>query len=124
MEQQRPIPGQVPVQGREFLYVEHASEDSFQQMFDDIGAFIEASVQPLPRGGLITTNAVLTLPSGESLFGLSFKGDVDRWEDGILRFAEARRLLTAKIQGSNVITRDGKTCPLSACVVRFFGGKA
>jgi hypothetical protein len=118
--EQRPTPGTISVPGREFLYVQHADERSFAKLFDDIGVFIEKSVKPLPRGGFITTNAILTLPSGVSLFGLSFKGDLSGWEKGIVGFAEARNLLTAKIRGSSVVLGTGETSPLNACAVRYF----
>jgi len=112
-----PIPGSRPIPGRQFLYVEAASEAEFQTAFHAIGAFIEEEPLPFPEGGMISENTKLILRDGPTFFGLSFKGDVVRWEAGIRGFCKARQRRVGGVIDQRFVLDDGQSMPLESCTV-------
>jgi len=88
------------------------------ELFADLGRFVEAHVKPLPAGGMLTAKTAIRVPQGDSFFGISVSGDLDRWEEGIRAFAESRGLLTAKVRGEALVSSDGRSRLLDTCVVQ------
>ena len=110
----RHIPGSIEVPGRVFLYLEHADPAQFQQTFDAISEQCEGERMPA-SGGIITENVILTIPSGASFCGLSFKGDVVRWEAGVASFAKANGCRVLRVRGGQVEVSDGTSWSLAEC---------
>jgi hypothetical protein len=111
-------PDTVDVPGMRFVYIEHADAARFMGLFSDLVSFIEATLKPLPAGAILTTNTIIRLRSGVAYFGVSVKGELDRWEQGIRAFAESRGLRMGRVTGQAFVSSDGATHPLAACTVQ------
>ena len=111
------LPGSIPVKGRRFLYLQAADTADFLRAFRSIGDLIEAREPQFPAGGMLSENFQVTTPDGRSFFGLSFKGDLDRWGSGIEAFAgEAGRALAA-VENEQFRVDDGAVFALRDCRV-------
>ena len=108
-------PGTFDVPGKRFVYIENGDPARLSDLFSDLGGFIEDNVKPLPTGGMLTTNTAIRIPSGICYYGISVKGEMDRWEQGIQAFAEARGLRTGRVTGHALVSSDGAIHPLEAC---------
>jgi len=114
----RVMPGSIPVEGREFMYLESQSPNTFAELFPTI---VTAGQGPLPKhGGLLNENALIRLPDGKIIHGLSFKGDLKGWRRSIIEGSEKLGILWGEIVGQNVKLSNGREYPLDACVVELY----
>lgn len=111
------VPRTVDAPGKRFVYIEHGDPARFMELFSDLATFVEAHVQPLPAGGMLTTNTAIRLPSGNSFVAVSVRGELDQWERAIQAFADSKGLRTAKVRGHALVSSDGHVQPLEACAV-------
>jgi hypothetical protein len=120
----RHIPGTIKVEGREFLYILDNGEDFFvgkkrskrESLFSKITClFFKAK-----KGGALSENCKIWLPTGELFHGVSYKGDIEGWREGIIQAAIHLGLLTAKIVKENIEISDGRKYALSECKVEFY----
>ena len=72
------------------------------------------------QGGALSENCKIWLPTGELFHGLSYKGDIVGWREGIIEAAIHLGLLTAKIVRENIEISDGRNYALSECKVEFY----
>ncbi len=112
---ERVVPGLPKVPHREFLYVEHDGDaGAFLRVFDELADVAWTQSRP-SSGGVITENAVLTVPSGERFFCVSYKGDLQSWRNGLAAGARALGRRTATVDGTVLQASDGVVWPLDAC---------
>lgn len=116
----RAMPGAVPVEGREFLYVEvHGSED--------FGALLDQQEKvctdlALPRfGGAVEEKVRVVVPDKRCFLALSYKGDIDGWRRRFVSCCER----THRDWGSPTVhglrLSDGSEVPFSNCDIAFEG---
>jgi hypothetical protein len=72
---------------------------------------------------MISENARVTVPNGTVFFGLSFKGDLDRWEAGIRDYCKQHRRKNGEIVSATFVLVDGESYPLEACTVQHYQGE-
>jgi len=86
---ERSIPGTIPVEGREFMYVEALlTEDfsTFVDRFDELGS----SVLMPKSGGAIEEKARILLHDDLCLLALSYKGDIGGWRNRFIACCEPK----------------------------------
>ena len=116
---EREIPGIYPVEWREYRYVSDDGKDKFfEELFDKLTQQIDP---PIPaKGGAITENCKLLLPTGELFHALSYKGDIDGWREQIEQGANQLGLLVGEIVGGEFVLSDERRYALSECRVDFY----
>jgi hypothetical protein len=108
------IPGVIAVEGREFRYIESDDERSFAALFWTISSYSD----PAPSsGGLLDEGTAIELPSGTTLFGISYKGDVNAWRAAIERCAGTLGLKLGHIAGRSIRLNDDTQYQLRDCRV-------
>jgi hypothetical protein len=114
----RILPGSVPVEGREFLYLESQSRDTFTELFL---TSVPDKQGPLPKhGGMMDERAVIKLPDGKLLHGLSYKGDIKGWRRSIIDSCEKLGIQWGEIVGQQVRLGNGQEYQLDACVIELY----
>ena len=116
---QRVVPGSIVVEGRAFLYFQMPSYMEFKTIFRKIGQWVNAAGEVPKTGGMVSENVEVEAPDRRRFYGLSFKGDRERWERAILRFAEEHRVPVARVSNDRIYTSDSEFL-LSQCRVTFF----
>lgn len=119
MGYQRRVPGTREVPGRAFLYLQHRAGASFLPTFRSLGEFIENNTDRYPTGGMITENVRITLPDGRVFYGISFKGDLERWAAGIRKYADVNGLSIAAVEGDQLVTDRHDSYALSESSIEF-----
>jgi hypothetical protein len=117
-DKERKIPGTVVLEGHEFRYISCDSNDDIAVLFRKVIRKIDP---PIPRnGGVINEGCRIILPTGETYFAISYKGDdIYAWRQQIEQGATALNLLVAKISKDKLLLRDGNEVLLSECEVQF-----
>ena len=110
----RHIPGTIKVEGREFLYILDNGEDFF------VGKKRSKRESLFSKITCLSENCKIWLPTGELFHGVSYKGDIEGWREGIIQAAIHLGLLTAKIVKENIEISDGRKYALSECKVEFY----
>ncbi len=114
----RNTPGTVPVAGRKFTYIPCDGRDEFEQLFAALSVF---DTSPLPAsGGILSENAQLITPDGESYFALSYKGDLPGWERLVAEFCREHRLTCASVDRDMFQVDGGVSAPMDQCKILFF----
>jgi len=109
------IPGREPRPGRKYLYLQNVSATSFRDLFPTIALSSEGP--PPKAGGAVNEEVGLTIPSGETLWAISFKGDLEGWRRKIIECAQGRKLLWGEISEEHLRLSDGRYVPLASCRV-------
>src|SRR5687767_934280 len=105
-----PLPGTIPVRGREFLYVEAASSERFRSEFITIGQHCN----PLPSsGGLLNEDVTIRLVDGCQLHGISYRGDVEGWRKCVTMWCIQQRRLFAYIANDSLVLSNGNIVSLA-----------
>lgn len=113
VQMEMPFPGTTAVQGRQFLFVEDQGAESFRKFFPKITKFGNS---PLPvGGGAINEEAMVRLPDGTEMYGVSFKGDLEGWRRKIIEAAEANELRWGEIKGGAIRLSNGDEYDLEVC---------
>ena len=110
---QRPVPGTVPVDGTEFLYVEGQNKEHFSDVF--FGSTEYGSVEIPKSGGLVERGAIIHLPDGRQMFGVSYRGDLEGWRKDIESICEALGLEMGRIEGRTIRLSSGEKIALEDC---------
>lgn len=114
----RVIPGTVQVSGRNFKYVQAINKKEFEYQFPKITSY---GMSEMPKsGGMISENTEILLPDGTLMFGVSYKGDLNGWENKIKDFCATLNLLHGEICVASLILSDGKIVSLSKCSICFY----
>jgi hypothetical protein len=114
----RVIPGTIDVEGREFKYIECESKKAFKELFPKI---VTISGGDLPKeGGAINEKAVINLPNGKQLHGLSYKGDLEGWRSKVIGCCEKLGILWGGIHGGNLKLSNGGVIPIDNCDIELF----
>jgi hypothetical protein len=113
----RSIPGTETVEGREFIYIEASAGEGFSELVDQ--AMNSRPEIPMPEsGGVIEMKAFLMI-DGVSLFGLSYKGDLDGWRRKFSTYCEdVGKQFGIATEGTLVLS-DGRQLALADCDVTF-----
>jgi hypothetical protein len=117
-DERRPIPGTVPVGGREFLYVLDDGTDDFSALFEKLTA--GSTGHRATTGGAITENCRLFLPDGRLFHALSYKGDLEGWRKDIEEAVDTLGLQVAAISIDRLVLSDGHSVALSDCRTEFY----
>lgn len=117
IQTERTVPGTQPTEGREFRYVADGGEEEFGTVFKKL---IRYDSPPIPKsGGAMIEGCKITLPSGEALQAISYKGDIEGWRLQVERGAEALDAKLAKIDGDSITFADGQSFRLTDCKIDF-----
>ena len=109
----RPLPGTVAVDGKEFLYFEAQDEEHFTDVFFN---FREYGGGELPQsGGAVEQGAIIHLPDGRHMFGVSYHGDLEGWRKDIESICEALGLEMGRIEGRAIRLSSGEKIALEDC---------
>jgi hypothetical protein len=109
------IPGTGVRSGRGYLYLQSPNAARFRELFPRI---TKSGDGPLPKtGGAINEEVCLAIPTGETFWAISFKGDLEGWRSKILGCAEAEELLWAEISGDDFLVSDGRSVSVGSCRV-------
>lgn len=107
----RPTPGTLEIEGREFLYIESPLEEDYGQMGDL--AFSVSKDTPLPSsGGALEEGVRIHLGDGTSFIGLSYKGDIEGWRTKFITFCKRTGRAYASIKNNQFVVSTGATFPL------------
>ncbi|MCY2930867.1 MAG: hypothetical protein NTV86_15530 [Planctomycetota bacterium] len=108
----RPLPGTIAIEGREFLYVEYQDAAQFRKCFFHIPC------DPLPReGGIINEEVTVTLAQEIQLHGVSYKGDIEGWRRCLLGWCRKSGLIWGKVVGDSIALSNGETKWLRDCKI-------
>lgn len=111
----RIIPGTVPSATRSYCYLQSPTAALFRKLFPLIS---RSGTTPLPKaGGAVNEEVALVLPTGEVLWAVSYKGDLEGWRRKVIECAEERELLWGEIADDQLRISDGRTVPLDSCRV-------
>src|SRR5690606_5647780 len=81
IDKERQIPGAATVEGREYRYISCSHNDDIELLFKNL---IRRVAPPLATSGAaINEGCIVTLPTGEFYFALSYKGDIEGWHQQI-----------------------------------------
>lgn len=112
------IPGTVPVEGREFLYV---AEGRFENPTAWFRHVTEVGASNRPRsGGVLSHNCRLRTPDSGSYLAISYKGDVQGWRTLLLGNLDRLQLGWAMVEGEMLRFENRDAVPFSACSVEFY----
>jgi hypothetical protein len=108
----RPLPGSIAIEGREFLYVQYSDDAQFRKCFFRIPCV------PLPaEGGILNEEVTIALPQEIRLHGVSYKGDIDGWRRCLLEWCMKSGLVWGEIVGDSIVLSNGETQPLQDCKI-------
>lgn len=115
---QRPIPGTVQVDGREFFYIESEVGEDFHAL---TGKAIELNGDnELPRsGGVIEEKVRIRISDETVLSGISYKGDVLTWRRILVNFATTDQREYGISDNGILTLSSGQKIELSSCDVSF-----
>jgi hypothetical protein len=109
---ERAIPGTVAIEGREYLYVE---AESYHDFMDGVVADTDS---PKPSsGGSLDELVRIRLPSGHSLIGLSYKGDLRGWRALMEAVCVAEDRLLGTIRSGCIHLASGDVYSLAECSI-------
>lgn len=112
------IPGTVPVEGREFFYIECHPNEGFDEIMD-----AALSARPdiaLPSdGGVIEGKARIKLEGVCALLAVSYRGDLDGWRRKLAAYCEEEDRLWGVVTGRFLVLSNGSKLPLAECEVNF-----
>ncbi len=116
---ERKIPRTEDYENREVLYILDNDGNSFEKK---IFKKVTNEIIPLipKNGGVISENCKIVLPTNETFYGLSYKGDITGWRKQIELGAEALGLLTAEINGNEILLSDNRSYILNDCIIEFY----
>jgi hypothetical protein len=110
----RPVPGSIPIDGRNFRYLQCPPGDDFAAVFPTL------LTQPFPHhGGIINEAFGLTLPDGRRFCAVSYRGDLDGWENVLARWCANHTMALAQVIDDELIGDGSVRVRLSECVAEF-----
>jgi len=95
---------QNPPEDVEWIFFEAQDAKDFTVGLKGISQHL---VKPL-QGGLVEGRVILDLPSGKALYGLSFRGTLDRWRNGVISYCETTGRMTAHVRGRKLVLSTGE----------------
>jgi hypothetical protein len=114
----RPIPGTIQSQDREFLYVEVRSGESFGDLIDRV--FDSTPNIPSPiSGGVIEEKVRITTKDRLTLLGISYRGDKEGWRKKIQGFCTQEGRKYGVPQVDRLSLSEGQEIPIADCLVEF-----
>lgn len=116
IDTERKVPGISIIEGREYRYISCDNND-ISDLFNKIIREVDPPI--VKNGGAIYEGCRLVLPTGETYFAVSYKGDIHGWRQQIERGATALNLSVAKITNERLLLSDGNEVLLSECEVQF-----
>ncbi|MCH4550769.1 hypothetical protein MK632_34245 [Rhizobium changzhiense] len=114
----RVIPGTQSVDGIEFSYFSDDGKNKFAKQFKNLTRNIEP--RAATRGGLNESGCRITPPGGPLFHAIEYHGDVEGWRKDVNTGANGLGLLLARIEDGSFIISDGRSFPLSECLVDFY----
>src|SRR6266516_6473393 len=99
---------QNPPDDVEWIFFEARDAKDFSQALRGISRHL---VKPL-RGGLVEGRVVIELPGQKALYGLSFRGSVERWRSGVISYCEETGRMTACVRGGRLALSNGQQLEL------------
>lgn len=114
------IPGIRNNPNREYMYLECSDWKPFEDLFNEVTNSMRQEGRIPQKGGAITENTRVTSPDGRVFFGLSYKGDIEGWREG-LKESLARRSVTYGItQDGFLVLSTGERIDLSQCDAAYY----
>ena len=111
----RPMPGSMPIEGREFMYLEGQGAEAFAKVFPTL---VSAGGDPKPKhGGMLNEAAVIKLPTGKWLHGVSYKGDLKGWRRSLIAACQNLGSLWGEVVEGRVRLSNGQEYSLDECIV-------
>lgn len=111
----RDVPGFLKYPDSDCRYVEGNSIGSFGAYFRQMRVF---DSQNIPRdGGMVNACIEIRLPTGKSLFAISYQGDLDGWRNKIEGYAQKNGLRYGRIEGEQLVVSDGGAVELTSCEI-------
>jgi len=114
----RTIPGTQQVEGREFIYIESAANETFHQLANCVSTICTELAIP-KSGGAIEEKARIKLSDGTSLMGVSYKGDVEGWRKRFVGICTASARKYGAISEGRLVLSDGSSPLLEELEVSF-----
>lgn len=90
---------------RELRFIEARNIKDFGNAFKEIG---KHGVFPI-KGGMIEHGVVVTLPDGRSFFGVSYKGEIDRWRAALVASCKASGRIWAWVEEGSLALSSGES---------------
>jgi hypothetical protein len=114
---ERPIPGTVAIEGREFMYVADPGREPFAELFKRLVRQVDPP--RMKKGGALIEGCAVEVPGGQRFQAVSYKGDLEGWRAQLSEGARALDLVTARVSGDSLTADDGRSYALANCTVRF-----
>ena len=111
----RDVPGFVKYPDSDCRYVEGKSASSFGTYFRQLCVFDSSNVPK--EGGMVNEQVEISLPTGESFFCISYRGDLDGWRSKIEDYARVSGARYGRIEGDLIVLSDGGSADLGSCEI-------
>ncbi|MCK0471167.1 hypothetical protein [Halalkalibacter sp. APA_J-10(15)] len=114
----RKVPGTTCTEEREYRYVKCSHNANTATLFKKL---IRKVDPPLATsGGAINEGCIITLPSDECYFAISYKGDIEGWRQQIEKGAANLGLSVARVSENSLVLAEGDEVLLSECAFKFY----
>lgn len=111
----RDVPGFVTHAGSGFRYIESKSIDAFDTYFRHLSTCDFKNVPS--EGGMVDERVEVQLPTGESFFCISYRGDLEGWRSKIENHARISAARYGRVEGQSLVLSDGSRHELAACQI-------
>lgn len=111
----RDVPGFLKYPDSDCRYIESRSIDAFAAYFRQLSTFDFKNVPK--EGGMVNERVEIKLPTGESYFCISYRGDMEGWRDKVENHARASGVRYGRIEGESLVLSDGSSKELTACEI-------
>jgi hypothetical protein len=108
----RVIPGLEHVEGREFIYIQHVSDETFVMITKSALALRPQTSMP-QSGGVIEELVRIILKNNISLLGMSYKGDIDGWRNIFTEYCVQSNRIYGFIRNNKLVLSTGSEYLLS-----------
>ncbi|MDR3411395.1 MAG: hypothetical protein P4L87_10725 [Formivibrio sp.] len=114
---ERTIPGEIAVDGVEFIYFSDDEKNKLRRQFRNL---TESCDPPNANfGGVNDRGCTIKIPTGEHFHAIGYHGDIEGWRKDIESAAADLGLLLASISGNCLVISDGRKVRLTDCDVEF-----
>jgi len=114
------IPGIRNNPNREFMYLECSDWKPFEELFNDVTNSMRREGRMPLKGGATTENTRVTAPDGRVFFGLSYRGDIPGWREGLKEGLERRSVTYGITRDGLLILSNGDEIDLSQCEAEYY----
>ena len=100
------------------MYIEGRENETFHQLANSISALCPSIVVPR-SGGAIEEKVRVKLKNGDSLIGISYKGDVEGWRARFVGYCEASKRKYGLVKQGRLFLSNGFSSSIEELEITF-----